>query len=265
MSREPHDTVLSVSQADVDALLAPLGTGDELDYSADSGAPFFAGEDTAPQFTCARSRVLALARQFTSGGKSMAESGIEAALVDVPSDFVTEGRSTGGPSSEAPSASGSGVVRLPGSSEARDTPRRPESPSQSTRRPVLLRPNSRSQVDSESSAGHVLGRARVATRVVRRSELTPNSQSAVQSGASRFDYDDRSTPPPDDDMFGTGDTTLAGVRPMVAESLDSDDLIDELSEDRPLEANMERSAELSEDSRPTGASVLMAWANKRND
>lgn len=80
--------------------------------------------------------------------------------------------------SDAPIAAFSGIVRRKrGATESSEA-------ASSTRRPVTLRPSSRSGVGDLSSdgqsAGSVLGRARVATRVVRRSDSSGASSVAAE-------------------------------------------------------------------------------------
>lgn len=81
----------------------------------------------------------------------------------------------------------------------------------STRRPVLIRPSSRSGTDStEASNGQVLARARVATRVVRRSEYERGDERAELPGGETAELADG---PPDTAAPGST-RLLTGAPPL---------------------------------------------------
>lgn len=203
-------------------------------------APDVAFDDTAPEpLMLADARASQPARmtgaeaiaRFGHAGQSIAEDATlladEATLLaeeEAPTEWAPQ------PASDAPMAAFSGIVRRKrGSSESTEA-------GASTRRPVVLRPSTRSTVDENSdgqSNGSVLGRARVATRIVRRSDTS--GAPAVTADAERAAGRETRSPSPTQSSSGAFEAPATST------------------DHAPVPASQPT----------TGATALMAWARRR--
>lgn len=279
MPTDSEDQSLDVSDINVDAILGVAGLDDENPSSrrarsisqsgfglddpglSDLEAFLEGGVETESD---ARKRVLALAERFDSGDHSAIDA------LDVPKDFdaptdVEPARTAHGtPQATAKkngNASASGVMRLPGQERSRPS----ATTSQSTRRPVLLRPNDRPGSLSESGDGKVLARTRVATRMVNRND---NDTTLTPGEGSAFDLSDVTDAKTPTVATATTSSSHSGAHPVGNHedpppvfSFSEADSAAQREVTKPDTAVLEQPAP----KRPTGAAALMAWARKQDD